>query len=153
MSQAWEDKLKLLLAILDDKKNISESVLSNYRAEAVVFINTVIIPAFQELRDTISKFNRSVVVSSEIDDKDLLPNAELIVYRNNDKEFNYTAKVLFDETNILVHLFTYDPLTQKQHNVKLKSHAGYFIHSLTKEMIINSFINEYSKLQVKQMGI
>ncbi len=149
MSQAWEDKLKLLLGILDDKWNISDSVLSNNRAAAVEFINTVIIPAFQELRDIISKFNRSVVVSSEIDNKDLLPNAEFIVYRDNDKEFNYTAKVLFDETNILVHLFTYDPATQKPHNVKLKTHAGYFIHALTKEMIINSVVNEYSKLQVK----
>lgn len=141
----WKDKLKIALELIDSKIEQHKKITTAERKEAVTFLEDIVIPAFNELKQIFENHGRDVFITPDLHDLDTVPYVELQVSRNEEPELKFTASVLFGHSSLIGRFCVIDPVSGIEETVRLSTEAGYYIYAITKDMIIDAVVNLYSR--------
>jgi hypothetical protein len=83
----WRDDLDSFFKQIQNKRASEEKTVEQRRAETEAFIRSKVVPAFEDVKDQLEKYGRTVTILSEKD------NASIIVVRVGAEEFKYSIKV------------------------------------------------------------
>lgn len=120
-----------------EKKKRNEEQARLDKVDATWFTNTIVIPVFEEIRNELTRFNRTVKILTESD------SIELTVFYNKTYfEFSYKVSVSGRNPVISVHSNLWD---ESPCIISKMSHKPVTIDELSKEALGAHFVEQYNR--------
>ncbi len=137
----WRERLKAALIEIDASHGKSAVDTDTIRAQTINYLQTVVIPAYEELKPVFAESGRQVRI---IEDFEESLAAIIEIRRDKEMELIYAATINYNPVQLQGRFYILDPETGEEEDVGLGSESGYFIHNIKKDMVIESVVDEYS---------
>ena len=136
----WKAQLKEVFQkdsdILDKKRREEEQARLD-KLDATWFTTTIVIPVFEEIKNELSRFNRSVKIIAEDDSVELL-----VYYAKSYQEFSYKVSISGRLPVISVHSSLWDETPKI---ISKMSNSAITIDELSKEALGAHFVEQYNR--------
>lgn len=142
MPNDYDDKLRILFENVEDKITMRERVIVQNRAEAVKFLNRIVLPAYRHIQDFAAEQGYETEVRDNFSHNDEFPVLQLTIEFNAKDRFGYQVKVRYNDFQILARPYVLDVASQDFYQTSWATTGGYFIYAVTTDMIKDSIINE-----------
>jgi len=138
----WKSALESFFQDKQKETQVSEEKLTETKSEVATFFSTVVVPAFEEIKTELEKYQREVRVSSGTD------FASILVSYKGETELEYSIKVRISPGYAFPYPETRfrDPTDGKMYRAEgfLRSGAqDYTVAKITKEEIIKHCLSDY----------
>jgi hypothetical protein len=145
----WKKILASFLEKQKEEKGEKEEKRSQEKSRVEKFYSTIVNPAFEELKSELRKYGREVEVYTERKDF-----ASIIVQFEGDEELDYSIEVMLYPglafPRPVVHYTEWASSRRlRVEGLFRKGIQGYDISDITKDEIIENFLNEYKNLSSK----
>jgi len=138
----WKSDLESFFQDKQKETQVREEKLTHTKSEVATFFSTVVVPAFEEIKTELEKYQREVRVSSGTD------FASIVVSYKGEAELGYSIKVRMRAGSAFPYPETRfrDPTDGKMYRGEgfLRSGAqDYTVAQITKEEIIKHCLSDY----------
>jgi hypothetical protein len=142
----WKKNLANFFEKQKEEKEEKEKKHSHEKLRVEKFYSTIVNPAFEELKSEFKKYGREVDVYTERRDF-----ASIIVYFESEEELNYSIEVMLYPglafPRPVIHYTEWASSRRlRVEGLLRKGIQDYDISDITKEEIIEHFLNEYKNL-------
>ena len=137
-----DKKLHLLFEHADDKARILQETLSNNRAEAIKFLDNVVIPAYSRVKELAEQYGRSAKIRTIYNDESQFPGIELTITLARETEFGYLVEVRFSDFQIFADPYVLDKTRNVYKQTVWPTVGGYFIYAVTTDIVLDGIIND-----------
>lgn len=148
----WKSDLESFFQDKQKETQVSEKKLTERKSEVATFFSTVVVPAFEEIKTELEKYQREVRVSSGTD------FTSIVISYKGETELDYSIKVRIRPGSA----FPYpearfrDPTDGKMYKAEGFLRSGtqdYTVAQITKEEIIKDCLSGYKKAHAPSLAI
>ena len=138
----WKSDLEGFFHQKQKKAQVDEDKLKEAKSEVTTFFSAVVIPAFEEIKIELEKYQREGNVLGGID------SASIVISHKGYTEFTYSIRVHLGTSFPYSEIHFRNPSEAKTYRAEGILRTGsqdYTIAHITKEEIIKHFLSDYKK--------
>jgi len=138
----WKSDLEGFFHQKQKKAQVDEDKLKGTKSEVATFFSAVVIPAFEEIKTELEKYQREGTVLGGID------SASIVISHKGYTEFTYSIKVHPGTSFPYSEIHFRNPSEAKTYRAEGILRTGsqdYTIAHITKEEIIKHFLSDYKR--------
>ena len=137
-----DKKLHLLFEHADDRARILQETLSNNRAEGIRFLDNIVLPAYNRVKELAEQYGRSVKIRTIYNDESQFPGIELTITLARETEFGYLVEARFSDFQIFADPYVLDKARNVYKQTAWPTVGGYFIYAVTTDIVLDGITND-----------